>query len=72
MATHNMEILRIALSGCTPAYIVQLACRFGRQSAASICEISIKCALGKLEADPAEVLADDDVLGGYGDFVEVV
>ena len=89
-------------------------------SAASIWEISIKCALGKLEADPAEVLAaiepagfnhltitgehaakvvelppihkdpfdrllvaqawvepmvrltDDDVLGGYGDFVEVV
>lgn len=89
-------------------------------SAASIWEISIKCALGKLEADPTEVLAaiepagfnhltiigehtakvvelppihedpfdrllvaqarvepmilltDDDVLGGYGDFVEVV
>jgi PIN domain nuclease of toxin-antitoxin system len=89
-------------------------------SAASIWEISIKCALGKLEADPAEVLAaiepagfnhltitgehaakvvelppihkdpfdrllvaqarvepmilltDDGVLGGYGDFVEVV
>lgn len=89
-------------------------------SAASIWEISIKCALGKLEADPAEVLAgiepagfnhlpivgdhaaevvklppihkdpfdrllvaqarvepmilltDDEVLGGYGDFVEVV
>jgi PIN domain nuclease of toxin-antitoxin system len=89
-------------------------------SAASIWEISIKCALCKLEADPAEVLAaiepagfnhltitgehaakvvelppihkdpfdrllvaqarvepmilltDDDVLGGYGDFVEVV
>jgi PIN domain nuclease of toxin-antitoxin system len=89
-------------------------------SAASIWEISIKCALGKLEANPAEVLAgiepagfnhltiigehaakvvelppihkdpfdrllvaqawvepmilltDDDVLGGYGDFVEVV
>jgi hypothetical protein len=41
----------------------------------------IKCALGKLEANPAEVLAgvepmilltDDDALGGYGDFVEVV
>ena len=89
-------------------------------SAASIWEISIKCALGKLEADPAEVLAgiepagfnhltitgehaakvvelppihkdpfdrllvaqawvepmilltDDELLGGYGDFVEVV
>ena len=82
-------------------------------SAASIWEISIKSALGKLEADPNEVLAgvepagfvaghaakvvelppihkdpfdrllvaqarfepmilDDDVLGGYGDFVEVV
>ena len=89
-------------------------------SAASIWEISIKCALGKLAANPAEVLAgiepagfnhlsiigehaakivelppihtdpfdrllvaqawvepmillpDDDVLGGYGDFVEVV
>jgi PIN domain nuclease of toxin-antitoxin system len=89
-------------------------------SAASIWEVSIKCALGKLEADPSEVLAaiepagfshlpvagehaaevvklprihkdpfdrllvaqaraepmilltDDDVLGGYGDFVEVV
>jgi PIN domain nuclease of toxin-antitoxin system len=89
-------------------------------SAASIWEISIKCALGKLEADPAEVqaaiepagfnhlavlgehavkvaqlppihkdpfdrmlvaqawvepmilLTDDDVLGGYGDFVEVI
>ena len=89
-------------------------------SAASIWEISIKCALGRLEANPAEVLAgiepagfnhltiagahaakvvelppihkdpfdrllvaqawvepmilltDDDVLGGYGDFVEVV
>ena len=89
-------------------------------SAASIWEISIKCALGKLEADPAEVLAgiepagfshlaivgehaaevvklpaihkdpfdrllvaqaraepmilltDDETLGGYGDFVEVV
>ena len=89
-------------------------------SAASIWEISIKCALGRLEANPAEVLAgiepagfnhltiagahaakvvelppihkdpfdrllvaqawvepmilltDDDALGGYGDFVEVV
>jgi PIN domain nuclease of toxin-antitoxin system len=89
-------------------------------SAASIWEISIKSALGKLEADPDEVLAgiepagfnhlsivgghaakvanlppihkdpfdrllvaqarfepmilltDDDVLGGYGDFVEVI
>jgi PIN domain nuclease of toxin-antitoxin system len=89
-------------------------------SAASIWEISIKSALGKLEADPAEVLAgvepagfnhlpilgahaakvielpplhkdpfdrllvaqarveplilltDDAVLGGYGDFIEVV
>ena len=89
-------------------------------SAASIWEISIKSALGKLEADPAEVLAavepagfnhlavigehaaevvklppihkdpfdrllvaqarvepmilltDDETLGGYGDFVEVV
>ena len=89
-------------------------------SAVSIWEISIKCALGKLEADVAEVLAaiepagfnhltiigehaakvvelppihkdpfdrllvaqawvepmilltDDDVLGGYGDFVEVI
>jgi PIN domain nuclease of toxin-antitoxin system len=89
-------------------------------SAASIWEIGIKCALGKLEANPAEVLAgiepagfyhlttigehaakvvelpaihkdpfdrllvaqawvepmilltDDDVLGDYGDFVEVV
>jgi PIN domain nuclease of toxin-antitoxin system len=89
-------------------------------SAASIWEISIKCALGKLEADPAEILAgiepagfnhlavigehaaevvqlppvhkdpfdrllvaqarvepmilltDDEALGGYGDFVEVV
>ena len=89
-------------------------------SAASIWEISVKCALGKLEANPAEVLAgiepagfshlsiigehaakvvelppihkdpfdrmlvaqawvepmilltDDDTLGGYGDFVEVV
>src|SRR5882762_5385968 len=89
-------------------------------SAASIWEISIKCALGKLEANPSEVLAgvepagfnhlailgehaakvielppihkdpfdrllvsqawvepmilltDDEVLGGYGDFVEVV
>ena len=89
-------------------------------SAASIWEIAIKCALGKLEADPHEVLAgvepagftqlgvigehaarvsnlppihkdpfdrllvaqawvepmilltDDDVLGEYGDFVEVV
>ena len=89
-------------------------------SAASIWEISIKCALGKLEANPAEVLSgiepagfshlsiigehaakvvelppihkdpfdrmlvaqawvepmilltDDDALGGYGDFVEVV
>jgi PIN domain nuclease of toxin-antitoxin system len=89
-------------------------------SAASIWEISVKCALGKLEADPAEVLAaiepagfnhltitgehaakvvelppihkdpfdrllvaqarvepmilltDDDLLGGYGDLVEVV
>ncbi|HEY4342387.1 MAG TPA: type II toxin-antitoxin system VapC family toxin [Steroidobacteraceae bacterium] len=89
-------------------------------SAASIWEISIKCALGKLAADPAEILAgiepagfnllpitgshaakvvqlppihkdafdrllvaqarcepmilltDDAVLGGYGDFVEVV
>ena len=89
-------------------------------SAASIWEVSIKSALGKLEADPDEVLAgvepagfnhlpilgghaakvrdlphihkdafdrllvaqarfepmilltDDDVLGGYGDFVEVV
>jgi PIN domain nuclease of toxin-antitoxin system len=89
-------------------------------SAASIWEISIKSALGKLEADPAEVLAgiepagfnhldvvglhaaqvvklppihkdpfdrllvaqarvepmilltDDELLGGYGDFVEVV
>jgi hypothetical protein len=35
-------------------------------SAASIWEISIKSALGKLQADP------NDVLGGYGDFVEVV
>ncbi len=89
-------------------------------SAASIWEVSIKSALGKLEADPHEVMAgvepagfnhlpivgghaakvvelppihkdpfdrllvaqarfepmilltDDDVLGGYGDFVEVV
>ncbi len=89
-------------------------------SAASIWEISIKCALGKLEADPAEILAgiepagfnhlsivgehaaevvrlpsihkdpfdrlliaqarvepmvlltDDETLGGYGDFVEIV
>jgi PIN domain nuclease of toxin-antitoxin system len=60
-------------------------------SAASIWEISIKSALGKLEADPDEVkapfdrllvaqarfepmilLTDDDVLGGYGEFVEVV
>lgn len=89
-------------------------------SAASIWEISIKTALGKLEADPHEILAgvepagfnhlhivaghaakvvelppihkdpfdrllvaqarfepmilltDDDVLGGYGDFVEVI
>lgn len=89
-------------------------------SAASIWEISIKSALGKLEADPAEVLAgiepagfnhlsivgehaaevvklplvhrdpfdrlllaqarvepmvlltDDEILGGYGDFVEIV
>src|SRR3984893_16579665 len=89
-------------------------------SAASIWEISIKCALGKLEADPAEIMAgiepagfshlpiigehaakvvelppvhkdpfdrllvaqawvepmilltDDDALGAYGDFVEVV
>lgn len=89
-------------------------------SAASIWEISIKSALGKLEADPAEILAgvapagfnhlpiagehaakvkglppihkdpfdrllvaqarfepmilltDDEVLGGYGEFVEVV
>lgn len=89
-------------------------------SAASIWEVSIKCALGKLQASPAEVLAgiepagfdhlditgahaaevvnlpqlhkdpfdrllvaqalvermtlltDDDTLGGYGEFVEVV
>jgi PIN domain nuclease of toxin-antitoxin system len=55
-------------------------------SAASIWEISIKSALGKLKADPDQVFAgvepagfnhlpiagDDDALGAYGDFVEVV
>jgi PIN domain nuclease of toxin-antitoxin system len=38
-------------------------------SAASIWEISIKAALGKLRADPHEVLA---ALEGYGEIVTVV
>jgi hypothetical protein len=80
--THLSRLLLWALAA--PARLPPKARRVIRDadvyvSAASIWEISIKAALGKLRADPHEVLVepmhlltDDAVLGAYGEIVTVV